>query len=545
MRQLVWWVGGISFSLVSVPVMAVMSSVGESGINAQRLHEVPYNLTGRKIAIGQVEIGRPAQFGLDKAGASNQSVRPGRLFVGDDPAQANDYVDAHAANVASLMISEDKTVKGVAPDAVLYAAAVGSESGGDQPAECLAAQTVAFQNGGDVRAINYSFGESLTQDPRPNAVLDGNALLTQCVDWSARVHNVLHVIAGNQGRGGYPIPTDTYNGVVIANSMRRQGQFTKVDFFSLGSEPEIVLGRDPATESNVGARRSVSLVAPGSDLETLSPDGEIAPPASGTSFAAPHVTATVALLQEFGDRAIRAVLEEQGNLTNSPWTLDARRQEVMKAVLMNSADKIADQGDGRRLQMSRTLVNQRNQDWLQSDAYRTQSLPLDAQMGTGHLNAFRAYQQFSAGQWSPDRSVPAMGWDYRSVEFVNDAETSAYQDYVIESPLEAGSFISATLAWNRLVELQDRNNNGQYDIGETFSNRGLNNLDIYLMRAEEEDTAQSVWSSVSRVDSVEHLFYAIPATGQYKIRVVFRDRVNDVVQPYALAWWAVPIQQGQ
>lgn len=533
-------VSGMALVLIGIPVKALVDSIGEDGIDARQLHDFPYNLTGRKIAIGQVEIGRPAQFGLDKAAASNRVVRPNRLFYRDSPAIANDYVDGHAASVASIMISTDKTLTGVAPDAVLYAAAVGAEDRGEQPEECLTAQTVALQNGGDVRAINYSFGESLDRDPRINPVLDGNALLTLCVDWSARIHNVLHVIAGNQGRGGYPIPTDTFNGMVIANSMPLGGRFTKVDFFSLGSDPEVVIGRDPATESNVGLRRSVVLVAPGSELATLTPDGEVSTPASGTSFAAPHVVATVALLQEFGDRAIREAPESQNDLEEGEWTLDARQQEVMKAVLMNSADKLQDRGNGLYLGMTRTLLTQRNQTWLESDAYQTQHLPLDSQMGTGHLNAMRAYQQFSAGQWNPDQLVPAIGWDYRSIDITSE-QAPAYRDYVFEQPLQVGSMVAVTLAWNRLVELQDRNNNDLYDLGEAFLNRGLNNLDIYLMPAEAEDVSQSIWSSVSQEDSVEHIFHPIPTTGRYKIRVVYREQVNESVQPYALAWWTVPV----
>ncbi|HEY9662651.1 MAG TPA: S8 family serine peptidase, partial [Allocoleopsis sp.] len=326
-------ISGVACSLVSLPGMAVMQSVGADGIDAYRLQQPPYSLTGRKIAIGQVEIGRPVQFGLDKAGATNQAVQPYRLFYRDIPAQAADYantriderVHEHAANVASIMISRDKTFSGVAPDAVLYAAAVGTEERGEQPEACLTTQTVAQQNSGDVRTINLSFGESLEHDPRPHPVLDGNALLTQCIDWLARVENVLPVIAGNEERGGFPIPTDTFNGMVIASSTRLNGRFSKVDFESLGSEPMVVLGRDPAMESNVGPRRSVVLVAPGAGLEALSSNGSIASaPVSGTSFAAPHVAATVALLQEFGDRSIRQVLAEQGTLEGSHWTLDAR-----------------------------------------------------------------------------------------------------------------------------------------------------------------------------------------------------------------------------
>ena len=71
--------------------------------------------------------------------------------------------------------------------------------------------------------------------------------------------------------------------------------------------------------------------------------------------------------------------------------MDSRRHEVMKAVLLNSGDKVEDSGDGFYLRMNHTL-------------------------GTGHLNVFRAYQQFSAGQQSPTSSVDNMGWDYGTLE---------------------------------------------------------------------------------------------------------------------------------
>jgi hypothetical protein len=534
--------GGLA-CLLGLPVKALDNSVGATGIDAYRLHQAPYQLTGRKIAIGQVEVGRPAQRGLDKVANTNQAVFVRRLFVGQKQAEPNSLVDEHAGRVASIMISRDKRQTGVAPNASLYSAAIDSTTGGGgQDQECIAAQMVASQNGGDVRAINFSFGESLRRDPRPKPVLDGNALLTQCVDWSTRVHNVLYSISGNQGRGGFPIPTDSFNGMTIANSMPIQGSvYNKVDFFSLGSEPTMVIGRDAADERNVGARRSVALVAPGRGLATFKPDGSVAPPdTGGTSFAAPHVTATVALLQEWGDRMIRAGLRS-GDQTH--WPLTARQSEVMKAVLMNSADKLQDTGNGLLLGMSRTLLDIPSRSWLDSDAYRDPKIPLDAQMGTGHLNAYRAYEQFSPGQWNAGSALPAIGWDYGTVGLSTSGQPTsepAYRDYTFEQPLRRSSYISATLSWNRLVELQDKNKNGEFDPGESFVNKGLNNLDIYLMRAEDTDISKSVWSSVSAVDSVEHIFHQIPTAGRYKIRVLFRDRVNAATQPYALAWWAVP-----
>lgn len=525
---------------LSVPAIALSASVGPAGIDARRLHQAPYNLTGTKIAIGQVEIGRPSLFGLDKVANAALPVNVQQVFYLEGYPDPNQYVDGHAANVASVMVSRDKALTGVAPDASLYSAAVGPIRGrSGQPDECLASQQVALSNGGDVRAINYSFGEPLYRDPRANPALDGNALLTQCIDWSERVHDVLYVIAGNQGGGGIPLPTDNFNGVNVAYSRQNDGVFNKLDFANLSSEPTFRPRQSPVPESNVGPRRSINLVAPGSRIEVFDPDGQTRV-VSGSSFAAPHVVATVALLQEWGDRQIR---------TGDPqWSLDARDPMVMKAVLLNAADKLADAGDGLRLGMSRTVYDEGNETWLSSDAHRNPAIPLHVEMGTGHLNAYRAFLQFSGGQWSPAAPVPSIGWSYDAVtspvppDLPRTEAATLSQDYVFAAPLAEGSYLSATLAWERFVVLNDANNNGTYDIGESFSDRGLNNLDLYLMPADADDPAESVWSSVSEVDSVEHLFVQIPETGRYKLRVVYRQQVNDAIsQPYALAWWSVPV----
>jgi hypothetical protein len=527
---------------LGLPAWALSTSVGADGIDAARLHAPPYNLTGRKIAIGQVEIGRPSLFGLDKIAYETMPFRVAQVLQLTGAAIADEYVDPHATNVASVMISQDKFLTGVAPDAVLFSGAVGPlPDTTAQPEECLTAQAIALRNSNDVRAINFSFGEPLGRDPRPNPVLDGNALLTQCIDWSERVHDVLYVIAGNQGGGGIPIPTDNFNGINVAYSTRVNGRFVRVDYSNLGSEPDFRPVRGPGPETNEGTRRSINLVAPGNQIEMFDPDGQRVV-SSGTSFAAPHVVATVALLQQWGDQQIRAGAPQ--------WSLDSRKPMVMKAVLLNSADKLQDSGDGLRLGMSRTLLDESNQDWMASDAYRDQAIPLHAELGTGHLNAFRAYEQLNGGQWSAEAVVPVIGWAYEAVESTLPPDNlprtepaTLYRDYRFAQPLQGGSFFSATLTWERQVVLNDRNNNGLYDAGESFADRGLNNLDLYLMPANEEDTAKSVWSSVSAEDSTEHIFHPIPTTGEYKLRVVYRQQVNDdLVQPYALAWWGKPLQ---
>lgn len=432
------------------------------------------------------------------------------------------------------MIANGATDSGIAPGAKLYSSAHAVPRGFAHNEVALSMQQVVTQNGGDVPILNFSSGEVLAA----GRILDGNNLLTEFVDWSAKTHDVLYVISGNEDVGRTDVvPTDEYNGMTVSfTRIGAAGQFSEID------------PANDFTHRLKRGRSSVDITAPGRDIIMPAPHpaaGPGAPPPvvpstqytpwSGTSFAAPHVSGAAALLHEY---AVDRIADPNA----LAWDVDARRHEVIKAVLMNSADKIVDPGDGSALGMTRTITKTGGaaNTWLTSKAADSlgnpfgKFIPLDEEMGAGQLNVSRALTQYQGGetdanQWPAWPNVvapaPAIGWDLATMA---GATTNNY--YL--GRLKGGTYVSLTLAWDRKVE--DANNNGVYDANENFSTHFPADLDLYLVR---RDTGKVEWASISPVDNVEHMFFQLPARGgEYEIRVVQKDNASTT---YGLAWWTV------
>ncbi|MFN5515318.1 MAG: S8 family serine peptidase [Cyanobacteriota bacterium] len=491
-------------------------ALGAAGVDAYALQSPPYNLTGKKIALGQLEMGRPPQFGRDKLALWPPLVTLAGVFWGEKPAPENRLIEPHALQVASVLAGSSKAFRGAAPGARLYSSAFGRLKEQFQENQCLALQALARQNGGDVRAINLSFGEPLRRDSRRIPRLDGEGLLSQCLDWLSRTETTLMVVAGNQGKGGIPLPGDHYNGLTVAFTRLDRGEYSRLDFANLARLPQGPGRRLARREINNAGRNSVALVAPGSQIRVPDLQGK-SQRVTGSSFAAPQATGIVGLLQEWGDR--------QG------WQIDYRRPEVMKAILLNSADKLGDPGDGRFLGMTRTVYTPTWQSWRQSPAYLNPSLPLDPEIGAGQLNGPRALQQLRAGQQAPGTGVQPRGWDYGEIP------PQSKRFYDLTRPLEARRWAVVTLTFSRRVELNDLNQNRRYDLGESFRSLPLPALKLTL----ESQTSPSLVAcrSLSAVDSVQHLFCPVPQTGFYRLRV--ESPPGDFPhQPYGLAWWTEP-----
>ncbi len=140
-------------------------------------------------------------------------VVPAAVFRQDGDANTAD-VSAHGEEVASIMISSDATLAGVAIDASLYASAYVTTGTAGYDDALVSIQHVSQQP--NVRAVNNSWLK-----PNTEPTLDGNSQLTLLVDWITSYYNNLEVLTGaEQGHTTTPIPSDNYNGMTIAYSQQ-------------------------------------------------------------------------------------------------------------------------------------------------------------------------------------------------------------------------------------------------------------------------------------------------------------------------------------
>lgn len=255
----------------------------------------------------------------------------------------------------------------------------------------------------------------------------------------------------------------------------------------------------------------------------------IVPNLGGTSYATPHVTGTVALLQQFANDKVTNVggIHWGNTFGSGTHNHTAKRHEVMKAVLLNSADKLFG------IQGSLRDVERRDgSSWFDTPAASNPAISLDLEFGAGHLNAQRALWQFENGEWDPFAPIPSIGWD-----FGETGGPGTILRYPFDQSLQPGAFISVTLAWDRFVD--KTGSSTSFSPGDIFFGAGMNDLDIYLMPAGWVDFNEAITGlySVSANDNVEHFFGQIPSAGDYEIVVNHFPGERETDQHFALAWW--------
>jgi hypothetical protein len=322
-------------------------------------------------------------------------------------------------------------------------------------------------------------------------------------------------------------PASAYNNLSVASLTSNGGLYNLPSNFT-NSGPNDYF--DPVSGTVGAVRQVVDIAAPGEGFATAYYGGETGGngpsvggaangPAggpdwytrsvSGTSFSTPTAAGGATLLYDAA----------YARLSTTP---DARDSRVVKAVLMNSADKTMGWDNGQ------TAHPNGNGGVLTTRG-------VDDRVGAGRMNLGRAFGQFLNGttdlagtSHGSLGSVNPIGWDFGEVA------QGTTNDYLINGVLQAGSPITATLTWFR-----DRST-----VGETqFADNSFDDLDLELWSASGGAPLGLVSQSSSRYNNTEHFTFNIPATGEYMLRVRWTDELFDVVsdanaEHYGLAWAA-------
>lgn len=466
---------------------------------------------------------------------------------GGAPTSQLGEVDRHATWAGMLMGGRQGGTtpgvhqEGIAPGAQLFSGAIASSWFGNRYSlgfsfffsNMFDTYERAFETGvpggGPVDVINSSWGGTGATD------LNASSLTSVGLDGlsNENTRTLFIASAGNSGAGPDRVggPGSNYNNISVAaldadpdNNATFDGYNAPAGFSSGGPNDYV----DPVNGTFNNARQVVDIAAPGTDMISAYYGGQTGGnspqltggpngPAggadfytstiAGTSFAAPTVAGGASLLYDAA----------RGELPNIPDAQDAR---VIKAVLMNSADKTAGWDNGQALIGGAIITSQ----------------GLDNRVGTGRMNLDSAFDQFLSGttdvpgtnQGNMGR-VEEIGWDFGVVV------EGTTNDYYFESDLLGGSTFTATLTWFR-DRMLDRN-------GNTFSALDLSydDLDLELWTVVGNGFGQLVAASVSAFNSSEHFSIILPESGAYALRVRWFGEVFDLIgdanmETYGLAW---------
>jgi T5SS/PEP-CTERM-associated repeat protein len=470
--------------------------------------------------------------------------------IPNHPSALNEF-DRHATWVGSLMggrrggANPGAYQEGMAPNAQLYSGAIATQWNGQRRATNFsfpdavmfdqyrrAFSTGVNATGRTADVINSSWGNSRYPNGSDTYAIGIDGLV------NANPHTLFVAIAGNTGPGPDSVvsPAAGYNGLSVG-ALGPNPPYVRPEAFTSGGPNDYV---DPVNGTKNDARQVVDIAAPGENLAaayyggetggngttdnpSVSGPGPTGLPAGplggpdfytrgglgGTSSAAPTVAGGAALLYDaaydvFADNA------------------DARDARVMKAVLMNSADKTVGWNNAQSVHSNGL-----------GGVLTTQGL--DNRVGTGRMNLTTAYDQFLTG--TTDIAgitggnlglVDEIGWDFGQVV------SGTTNDYYFNSPFDEGATLTATLTWFRDRRINDSN---------TVFDDSFDDLNLELWSVVDGAPTSLISESASLYNESEHFSFALPSAGDYALRVRWHkevfDRVADADQElYGLAWWA-------
>ena len=374
--------------------------------------------------------------------------------------------------------------------------------------------------GAKADVINSSWGGD---DPA------GTDSTTRLIDALAYANRTTVCLAAGNESAQVVGPASGYNSITVgalAYDSAAHPYHAVADFSSKGPNDF----HNPGSGATVpGVRAAVDLVAPGDNLTLAcyggltgghNPDIGTDPTlditgnpigayyfitASGTSFASPIVAGGAALLVDLGKARFGAG--------------DATDGRVIKAVLMNSAAKVDNWGNGQHpvsdpAGLGGVVI------------VTTQSL--DYASGAGRMDLARALRQYTLGSpgAAPGQDLAPIGWSYAVIQ------PDGSNDYSILEFVDAGTLMAATLDWfvDRAV------------VGTTGEEVQFANLDLEMWKLTglAGSPEALVATSASLYNNVEHLYLNAPAAGYYMLRIRWAGENYGLQspgpEPYALAW---------
>lgn len=479
----------------AVSSVALAADPLEAYLNQIRLNELlAKGLTGAGVDVGQVEVATPNTAHGTLAGAT--------VTVLDPPA-----VGDHATGVASLIVGRRTAAggnfQGVATGARLWSANCGVGGG----AQVGLLKTVMDWQLTAPRAavVNHSWGRNWD---RSTALI--RETFSRIIDDSTNKGQLQVVAAGNEGSetgtggnstGNLSYPGYSYNALTVG-ATGAAGTWDRVANFS------------SVTQANANkvptARLKIDVVAPGVGIKQAVGGANGFASEDGTSFAAPITTGVAALLHEHG--------------TTKGFSRDPR---LLRAVIINSANKTVRNTSGIRWDQE-----------FKADAQGVAANRTSNESGAGMLDAMEAYTQYDAGR---SRAYTKNGGDFAGAGFAKatgwDVDTAAAgavgNVYVTQNALRKGTYLTATLTWNRDVDSSDPD-----PLKWTYGDLAQLDLEVrgYLSLGGQVSVSNFGGNDANLNGTSQHNVTKLDDRNRRVIRVSYRDTspVNNTA--YALAW---------
>lgn len=487
-------VWGFSAEVLFAQNKAQPASFETLGVQAL-LNEAP-DLTGLSVSIGLVELDQNTASSTDSSFLPNfehaalsaidlESIRCFRNLQGPV------YYSGHASRIAGILFGRDDQAYHEELGHFAYRGILPSATLNMYEANWFIFQRI-FQP--DQHVID---DDILTMSWGTNADDPVTLLWQRSID-ALVVRNQCLVVSGS-GNGssqetGIAKPSAGFNIISVGAA---QG---------LGPIPDYLryVGPPSPNQSSIGptddGRTKPDIIAPGLVLGPSASDAEsYAEPrasVSCTSFAAPQVAGIAGLLLD--------AARYEG------W-LDAEDPRVMKALLLNGADKLTGWHKGQVGQADDSAV------------------PLDYAQGAGLVNAYHSWDHLQAGQYDPDLIQRNCGWDLSRVALdPNDGES--VQVYVLPQPVESGDDVKATLTWYR-----------HFGEDRFVSEEPLMHLGLELWRRDDaSNLLELLDDSASPTDNLQHIYYQneTPQKMALVVRLMEKDTPREGAETYGLAFCA-------